>query len=124
MVIVSDMEVISPDGPFAELMTRLVTATRDDLRLVFQYDSESVDIAFLREDLLSEDMVPRVDELHSRAKIFETSPVDDTEANYGDLEANISVYEDAYVLQFLGRDGEGLVAVADRSGDGLIRRVF
>lgn len=124
MVTVGDMQMIEPDGPFGELKSKIVESTEDELRLVFQYDAESVDINFLREDLLSQDMVPRVDELHSRAKIFETSPANDTEANYGDLEANISVYEDAYVLQFIGQDGEGLVAVADRDGDGLIRKVF
>ncbi|MFP4529691.1 MAG: hypothetical protein ACLFNC_00210 [Halodesulfurarchaeum sp.] len=124
MVSVGNMQMIEPDGPFSELMTKLVEATEDDLRLVFQYDADEVDIAFLRDDLLGEDMVPRVDELHSRAKIFETSPVEDTEAGYGELEANISVYRDAYVLQFIGTGGEGLVAVADRNGGGLIRRVF
>ena len=124
MVTVGDMQMIQPEGPFAELMNKLVETTEDELRLVFQYDAESVEIAFLREDLLSEDMVPRVDELHSRAKIFETSPDADTQANYGELEANISVYEDAYVLQFIGQDGQGLVAVADRNGGGLIRKVF
>jgi hypothetical protein len=124
MVTVGDMQMIQPEGPFAELMNKLVETTEDELRLVFQYDADSVEIAFLREDLLSQDMVPRVDELHSRAKIFETSPVEDTEDNYGELEANISVYEDAYVLQFIGKEGQGLVAVADRNGGGLIRKVF
>jgi hypothetical protein len=124
MVSVGDMQMIEPDGPYAEMMTKLVDATDDELRLVFQYDSESVDISFLREDLLSEDMVPRVDELHSRSKIIETSPTEDTESNYGELEANISVYEDAFVLQFIGQEGDGMVAVADRNGGGLVRKVF
>ncbi|MBS3761625.1 hypothetical protein [Halodesulfurarchaeum sp.] len=124
MVSVGDMQMIEPDGPYAEMMTQLVDATEDELRLVFQYDSESVDISFLREDLLSEDMVPRVDELHSRSKIIETSPTEDTESNYGELEANISVYEDTFVLQFIGQEGDGMVAVADRDGGGLVRKVF
>lgn len=124
MVSVGDMKMIEPDDPYAELMGKLVETTEDELRLVFQYDSESVDISFLREDLLSEDMVPRVDELHSRSKIIETSPTEDTESIYGDLEANISVYEDAFVLQFIGQEGDGLVAVADRDGSGLVRKVF
>ncbi len=124
MVSVGDMKMIEPDDPYAELMGKLVETTEDELRLVFQYDSESVDISFLREDLLSEDMVPRVDELHSRSKIVETSPTVDTESIYGDLEANISVYEDAFVLQFIGQEGDGLVAVADRDGSGLVRKVF
>lgn len=124
MVTVGDMQMIEPEGPFGDLMRKLVETTEDELRLVFQYDAENVNINFLREDLLSEDMVPRVDELHSRAKILETSPVEDTEANYGELEANISVYGDAYVLHFIGQDGEGMVAVADRTGNGLIKKIF
>ena len=126
MVTVGDMQMIQPEGPFAELMNKLVETTEDELRLVFQYDADSVEIAFLREDLLSEDMVPRVDELHSRSKIVETSPTEDTESIYGDLEANISVYEDSFVLQFIGQEGDGLVAVADRNGNGneVVKKVF
>lgn len=95
MVTVGDMQMIESESPFAEIMTKLVESADEELRLVFQYNSETVDIAYLRDDLLSEDIVPRVDELHSRSKIVETSPTEDTEANYGELESNISVYEDA-----------------------------
>lgn len=124
MVTVGDMQMIEPDDPYAELMSKLVESTDDELRLVFQYDTESVNISFLREDLLSQDMVPRVDELYSRSKIIETSPEADTEDIYGELEANISVYEKAFVLQFIGQEGNGLVAVADRNDGGLVRKVF
>ncbi|AOW80450.1 hypothetical protein HTSR_1273 [Halodesulfurarchaeum formicicum] len=124
MVSVGDMQMVDPDGPYAELMQRLLEATADDLRLVFQYDSESVDIAFLREDFLSEDMVPRVDELHSRAKIIETMPTEDTQAVYGDLEANVTVHEDVFVLHFFGTEGDGLVAVVDRGDGSVIRSIF
>ena len=124
MVSVGDMQMIEPDDPYAELMGKLVESTDDELRLVFQYDTESVNISFLREDLLSQDMVPRVDELYSRSKIIETSPEADTEDIYGELEANISVYENAFVLQFIGKEGTGLVAVADRNDGGLVRKVF
>jgi hypothetical protein len=124
MVSVGNIRTIDPEAPSAELLEKLVETARDDLRLVFQYDGDSVDISFLREDLLSEDMVPRVDELFSRAKIIDTSPEADTEMVYGELEANVSVYEDAFVLQFVGKEGTGLVAVADRNGSGLVRKVF
>ncbi|MDR5656955.1 hypothetical protein RH831_07140 [Halodesulfurarchaeum sp. HSR-GB] len=124
MVSVGDMQMVDPDGPYAELMQRLLEATEDELRLVFQYDSESVDIAFLREDFLSEDMVPRVDELHSRAKIIETMPTEDTQAAYGDLEANVTVHEDVFVLHFFGTEGDGLVAVVDRGNGSVIRSIF
>lgn len=124
MVTVGDMQMIEGEGPFAELITTLVETADEELRLVFQYDSESVDIAYLRDDLLSEDIVPWVDELHTRSKIIETGPTEDTEANYGELESNISVFEDAYVLQFIGQDGDGMVAVTDRNGGDLIKEVF
>ncbi|MGM0372257.1 MAG: hypothetical protein ACQEQJ_07115 [Halobacteriota archaeon] len=124
MVSVGDMQMVDPEGPYAELMQRLLEATADELRLVFQYDSESVDIAFLREDLLSEDMVPRVDELHSRAKIIETMPTEDTQTVYGDLEANVTVHEDVFVLHFFGTAGDGLVAVVDRGDGSVIRSIF
>ncbi|MFW6383860.1 MAG: hypothetical protein ACOCZC_00500 [Halodesulfurarchaeum sp.] len=124
MVTVGDVQLTEAEGPFAQLLNEIVEATEDELRLVFQYDADEVEIAFLREDLLSEDVVPRVDELHSRAKIFETSPDADTQSNYGDLEANVSVYEDVFVLQFIGQEGTGMVAVADRDGSELIRKVF
>ena len=124
MVTVGNMRMIDPEGPYAELMERLMGVTEGALRLVFQYDSESVDIAFLREDLLSEDMVPRVDELHSRAKIIETMPTEDTTSLYGDLESNVSVHEDVFVLHFFGTEGDGLVAVVDRGDGSIIREIF
>lgn len=124
MVTVGDIQMIESESPFAELMTKLVETADEELRLVFRYNSDTVDITFLRDDLLGEDIIPRVDELHSRSKIIETSPTEDTEANYGELEANISVYEEAFVLQFIGQGGEGMVAVTDRNGGDLIREVL
>lgn len=124
MATAGDIQMIEPDDPYAELMSTLIETIDEELRVVFQYDGDGVNISFLRDDLLSEDMVPRVDDLYSRSKLIETSLVADTESIYGELEANISVYEDTFVLQFVGQNGKGLVAVADRNGRGLVRQFF
>lgn len=109
-------------GPYRTLLEELLSGeVADDLRVVFLYDSESVDIAYLREDLLSDDMLPRVDELHARAKHVEMMPTADTQEVYGDLEMFVGIRENAVELHFIGGDDQGLVATADRTEDVLHR---
>lgn len=95
----------------------LSEAVVDDLRVAFIFGTESVDIAYLREDLLAEDMLPRVSELHQRATAVETMPVEETLDVYGEIEMAVIIREKAVELHFFGSDETGLVATADRTDD-------
>ena len=90
------------------------------VRVAFVYEDDAIDIAHLREDLLSVDMRPRVEELHERATHFQMAPDETTRTVYGDLELVVAVREEVVELYFLGGEGEGLIATADRSADVLV----
>lgn len=108
--------------PYQSLLDELLgESTIADLRLAFIYGTDSVDVAYLREDLLGEDMQSRVEELHARAKHIEFMPTSELQAVYGEVEMAVMVREEAVELYFLGGDGEGLVATADRTENVLVQ---
>lgn len=105
-------------GPYGTLLEELLSEPGvEDLRFAFVYGADSLDIAYLREDLLAEDLLPQVSELRERAKKFEGLPVTETRDDYGDTEMAVVVREQAVELYFIGGDDTGLVATADRTAD-------
>lgn len=102
--------------PYQTMVEELLTeAVVDDLRFAFVYGSDSVDIRYLREDLLSEDMLPRVSELRERARDIDGWPSTETEEIYGDTELVIVYRERGVEIHFVGGDDTGLIAMADRT---------
>lgn len=113
----SDTQALIQREPYRTLLDELLSRAESELRFVFVYGPEDVDVAYLRGNLLQDDLVSQVSELHARAKHVETMPDSDIRPSYGPLELVISVHTDVVVLQFVGPDGTGLVATADRSED-------
>lgn len=105
------------DAPYRRLLEELLANDEEDLRLVFAYDEDSVDLVYVREDLLEEDLLPRVNDEHTRALNAWSQTDGDARQVYGDLEITVAIREAAIVLHFLGSEREGIVAVADRTGD-------
>lgn len=101
--------------PYRTLLDDLLATAGDDTRFAIRYDEESTQLAYLREDLLADDLLPRIDEITDRARSTADRPDANARAAYGDLETTVDVYEDALVLDFRGADHEGIVVAVDRS---------
>lgn len=117
----SNGEPAEAGGIYSVLLDELLENDEDDLRLAFVYDSESIDVVYVRDDLLEQDLLPRIDEMRARALDDWVGPSEKTRPQYGDLEMTISVRESVVVLHFLRAESSGFVAIADRTGNVLER---
>ncbi|MFW5937767.1 MAG: hypothetical protein ACOCSN_02385 [Halanaeroarchaeum sp.] len=102
-------------SPYRALLDDLLATAGDDTRFAIRYENESASLAYLREDLLADDLLPRIDEITECARRTADRPDDHARTAYGDLETTVDVYEDVLVLDFRGPDREGIVVAVDRS---------
>lgn len=92
----------------------------DNLRIIFQYTPESIDIHHLSDTLLEADLLPRIETLRERALKTAAMTADSKLQSHGETEAIVTTHEDVLVLVFLATEREGLVAVLDRDADTLV----
>lgn len=113
------------DPPYRALLADLLARAGDDCRLAVRYGPDDVSLPYVRDDLLDEDLLPRADELVTRARRAEDLPGAHAEDALGDRETSIDVHEDALVVHFRGAAGEreGLIATVDRT-PGMVGRLF
>lgn len=100
--------------PYDAVLDELLTRWGDDTRFVVHSTPDSVDLAYLRDDLIIDDLLPRIDELITRAR-ERVDKITHLQTIYGELETTITIHADAIVLQFHGPDEEGLIATMDRT---------
>ncbi len=105
---------------YEQLTEVLEKRAGEDLRIAFQYTTESIDIHHLDEALLEADRLPRIENLRERALETAATTTDSKVRAHGEVEAVATTHEDVLVLVFLASEREGLVAVLDRHGDALV----
>jgi|GEM_PF-1553711 len=106
-----------PDDRFRRATEAVKQRGGDALQIIFRYEPDAVDVHYVDERRLDEDLLPRIHRLRERAlELGDT--VEDTEVDaHGEVETVLAVHEDAAVLYLLAAPDEGLVAVHDRTGD-------
>lgn len=109
--------------PYDVLLDELLARWGDDARFALYYDADDVALAYVRDDLLDRDLLPRVDEVVARARDRDAMPAEHSRAAYGVRETTVEIRADALVVDFHGHDDEGLVIVADR-GPALLDSLF
>lgn len=92
----------------------------DNLRIIFQYTPENINIHHLSDTLLEADLLPRIETLRERALKTAAMTADSNIQAHGETEAIVTTHEDVLVLIFLATEREGLVAVLDRDADTLV----
>ncbi|WP_251344625.1 hypothetical protein [Haloplanus halophilus] len=96
--------------------TKLIRSRSNDaLRIVFRYTQDTIDIMYIDEQILNEDLLPRIERLRTRAlEIAEMSAATIITA-YGELETILATHDDAIILYLLAGDDEGIIATHDRT---------
>lgn len=117
----SDRAATEFDRAASVVVEDLLANDEDDVRFVFTYDASSIDVVYVREDMLERDLVPRLDAVHSRALDEWDRGAERIRSLYGDRELTIAIRDAVVVIHFLGREESGIVAVADRSSGVLSR---
>jgi len=106
-----------PDDTFRRATEAVKRRGGDALRVVFRYDPDAVDVRYVDERRLDEDLLPRIQRLRERALELGHA-TEDTEVDaHGEVETVLAVHEDAAVLYLLVTPDEGLVAVHDRTDE-------
>jgi hypothetical protein len=112
----AELVVEELDEEYADIVDALYRRAERNLRVLLYYGPNELNIYYLREDLLEEDLQPRLNEIHrvekSRSPITGWNCLED----FGDIETVAVVHEDVLVVQFRARENEGLLATVDRDG--------
>ncbi|MCG1003767.1 MULTISPECIES: hypothetical protein [Halobacterium] len=106
-----------PDDTFRRATEAIKQRGGDALRIVFQYERDAVDVQYVEDCRLDEDLLPRIQQLRERALELGDTTADTEVDAHGEVETVLAVHEDAVVLYLLVTPDEGLVAVHDRTGE-------
>lgn len=110
---------VSRTAKFRRATEVLKKRSGDDLQFTFRYTPDEIDIYYVNQTLLGKDLLPRLDKLRDRAlEMTDTTAATATTA-YGDLETLIAAHTDVVIIYFIAPDDEGLIAVIDRTDEGI-----
>ncbi|GAA0263038.1 hypothetical protein [Halobacterium noricense] len=107
------------DDTFRRATEAVKRRAGDALRIVFRYEPDSVDVRYVDDCRLDEDLLPRLQRLQERALELGDATASTEIDAHGEVETVLAVHEDAVVLYLLVAPDEGLVAVHGRTGEPL-----
>lgn len=102
---------------YDKFSNQLVDEFGDDIRLVFVYDQSDFRMEFIQEDLIGDDLLPRITKLYRQ--VTKDFPLKDSELTdtFGEMQCWAALHEDVAVLCFKEPDEDkGIIATVDYNG--------
>lgn len=116
-------EAGDPDERYRKATDHIKTRSGDDLRIVFQYTPDSIDITYLDEELLGDDLLPRLRRLQTRALEMAAETARTANTGHGEAETILAAHEDVIIIYLLDSEDEGVIAIHKRQ-EGLFEGYF